>query len=170
MTAFITSCATGDYDQIEEQMSQETEQEIQQEEVIQEEAGDSEISSEEAVAETEEMQEVMQEPVTESSSESLASELDKLSTPDGTDDTMQTDDSMVNMVTENETTMDSGMETTDSYSAPPQLLMENKKTMLCSQETLSDTSHTSFMEALVAGENWQRTTALTILVASFQVT
>lgn len=86
-TSLNFSCATGEeeYDEIEEQMAQESDEMIEQEEIIEEDLSE-EMVEPEPVAPNEELEEVMEEPMNDLSSEALASELDKLTSPDGATD------------------------------------------------------------------------------------
>ena len=99
MLGFLSACATSEYDEIQEQMAEESEQEIQQqEELIEEELaeeteGDTEVTEPEVPSE--ELEDVMQEPMGDLSSEALASELDKLTTPEGGEGDVGVDDQTV---------------------------------------------------------------------------
>ena len=98
-TTLNLSCATGDeeYDEIEEQMAQESDEMIEQEEVMEEDLGDS-MAEPEMMEPNEELEEVMEEPMSDLSSEALASELDKLTSPDTGMDDGAADDSYVSNV------------------------------------------------------------------------
>ncbi len=100
-TVSMISCATDDYEQMDEEIAEE----YDQEEVVQEDTEDAPVSesstemdsSNNSFSGDNSMETIMQEPVNEGSSEALAAELDKLSAPATTMEA----DSMVNTVAEN---------------------------------------------------------------------